>query len=240
MSARAILGILGGLGPLAGAHFYRLLIESTAAACDGEHVDVLLDGICTTPDRSAYLLGESDASPLPSLIARAQNLVAQGATLLAIPCNTAHVFYGTLRRASSVPILHIAVEAVDALHRAGIGRVGLLCTRGTRRSGLYDRLFAGVGIGCIYPAPSEQAVLDALIYRDLKGGVAPSAAQIAPFLHTLLAQDCDCVLLACTELSLCYNRGAEFARCYDALTLLARRCVTACGATLSYDVEVTR
>ena len=239
MSARACLGILGGLGPLAGAHFYRRIIELTDATCDVEHIDVLLDGHCATPDRSAYLTGESDRSPLPDLLARSKRLCAQGVSCLAMPCNTAHAFYCELCRALPIPFLHIAVEATDALCRVGACSVGILCTRGTRESGLYDSLCGGLGIGCIYPDEAEQTALDALIFWHLKAGQAPSPDLLLPFFPALRARGAQKILLACTELSLCYREEAAPPDCVDALTVLARRCVLACGGRLFSKKEVS-
>ena len=62
------LGVLGGLGPLAGAAFYRRLIERTDAALDAEHISVILSGNTQIPDRTAYLLGESDENPILNII----------------------------------------------------------------------------------------------------------------------------------------------------------------------------
>lgn len=36
------VGIIGGVGPLAGAHFYRRLVELTPAGRDEEHIPVVL------------------------------------------------------------------------------------------------------------------------------------------------------------------------------------------------------
>ena len=39
---RRLLGVLGGMGPLATADFLRKLIELTPAACDQEHVPLIV------------------------------------------------------------------------------------------------------------------------------------------------------------------------------------------------------
>lgn len=46
------LGIIGGMGPLAGCEFYRMLIEATPAQCDQDHFDVILSGHASIPDRT--------------------------------------------------------------------------------------------------------------------------------------------------------------------------------------------
>ena len=37
-----VLGILGGLGPMASVYFYELLTRHTKASCDQDHIDVII------------------------------------------------------------------------------------------------------------------------------------------------------------------------------------------------------
>ena len=60
-----LLGILGGLGPLASAYFYELVIKHTKASCDQDHIDMIISSRATTPDRTAFILGRSHDDPLP-------------------------------------------------------------------------------------------------------------------------------------------------------------------------------
>ena len=61
-------GIIGGLGPMASVYFYEMITEHTLAKCDQDHIDLLLTSRATTPDRTAYILGQSDENPLPVMI----------------------------------------------------------------------------------------------------------------------------------------------------------------------------
>ena len=91
-----VLGILGGLGPMSTVYFYQMLTEHTPAQCDQDHLDIVISSRATTPDRTAYILGESEDDPFAQMERDAEMLVQYGATLLAIPCNTAHYFYDRL------------------------------------------------------------------------------------------------------------------------------------------------
>ena len=59
-----VLGVLGGLGPAASVYFYDMLTTHTAASCDQDHLDIILSSRATTPDRTAYIIGDSDENPL--------------------------------------------------------------------------------------------------------------------------------------------------------------------------------
>ena len=65
---RQLLGILGGLGPMASAYFYELITEHTAAACDQDHIDIIINSHASTPDRSAFITGRSDEDPLAVMV----------------------------------------------------------------------------------------------------------------------------------------------------------------------------
>ncbi len=229
-NAGRVLGILGALGPMCGAEFYKRVISFTDAASDTDHISVLLDGATTTPDRSAFLCHKSEQNPCGDLLLRARRLVMAGAELIAIPCNTAHSFYRDIASALSVPILHIITEAAIEAMEHGARVAGILGTCGTRKQGLYEQAFASLGVRCVYPSDLWQKKLDALILK-IKAGAVPKSADLAPFLRHLRAQGCDRIILGCTELSLCQK--GESADVTDSLSALARRCVVACGKSLS-------
>ena len=61
------LGILGGMGPLAGAYFFLRFSQLTAAQRDDGHPEVVLYSASGIPDRTAWLTGRGE-SPLPALL----------------------------------------------------------------------------------------------------------------------------------------------------------------------------
>ena len=59
------------------------------------------------------------------------SLVHYGATVLAIPCNTAHYFYDRLAEALPVPVLNMPRLTVADAKAAGCTKLGILATDGT-------------------------------------------------------------------------------------------------------------
>ena len=74
MKKSKLLGILGGLGPLATAYFYELVTALTSAECDQDHIDMVISSRASTPDRSAFILGKSQDDPLPIMVEEAKKL----------------------------------------------------------------------------------------------------------------------------------------------------------------------
>src|SRR5204862_453702 len=115
-----IVGILGGMGPLATADLYRKIILATPAGRDQDHLHVIIDADPSVPDRSAALRGEAP-DPTPWLLRGARRLEAAGAAFIAVPCNTAHAFLPALRPQLAIPIL-ATIEEFAALDLR-VGRV---------------------------------------------------------------------------------------------------------------------
>lgn len=244
-----VLGVLGGCGPAAGAHFYTRLIELTDATADREHIDVLLTGRATTPDRTAALTG-GGVSPAACLVADAHFLAAGGADLLVLLCHTAHAYLSELRAAVRVPILDMVSLVVDTAAAQGITRLGILSTEGTRRARLYERAAAEYGMRILYPpAPAWEGV-QTLIYGYLKQGRGDGGAALRTACAALAAGGCEGISLSCTELSLpAAGAPARLFRwsappgalcrlpLYDPIELLCRRVIPLCGKKLKAEKE---
>lgn len=193
------LGVVGGVGPLAVAHFYQRLIQLTAAAEDDAHLEVVLVAE-RVPSRIAHLSGQGP-SPVPALLRAARHLEAARVDAVVIPSATTHAYRDDIARAVAVPILDLLTEVGHALAQQGRRRPVLLATAPTVRLGLYE---AGLAAGTValYPPPAVQRDIDAMI-DDVKRG-APTGP-LRDRLGALLAAQPwpaggDCVVLACTEL----------------------------------------
>ena len=150
------LGILGGLGPAASVYFYQLITRHTEALCDQDHLDIVLISKASIPDRTDYILGKSEESPLPAMTEGVKKLAEAGAQMIAVPCNTAHYFYDEIERFSPVPILNIVKETVSLAKSIGIRKLGIMATAGTVLSGTYQKVCASLGVEPVLPCEASQ------------------------------------------------------------------------------------
>jgi aspartate racemase len=224
-----VIGVLGGMGPLATADFYEKLIAQTPATRDQEHIPVVIYAVPQVPDRTVALL-DGGASPLPALLAGVRTLVGAGARTIAIPCHTAHAWYDDLAAASPVPIIHIAdAAAAAAMRLAGRGaRLGLIATAGTLAAGFYPRRLAAHGFECA--APTEAEMRDFVtpgIGKVKAGAVEDGGRMVERVVTALLERGAGAVVLACTETPVALDRiqSGVRARCVDATAALAGACV---------------
>jgi len=221
-----MLGVIGGMGPLATADFFRKLIDATPARDDDEHIPVLIHSVPQIPSRPAAIL-RGGPSPLPALIRARDCLLDAGATMLAMPCNTAHHWYDDLVAGSTVPFVHI-VDAVAGLLPAGARELGIVATRATLRARVFEQRLAGRGIALSAPddATYDRAVQPA-IDAVKRGATEEGGRLLEPVIAAVLARGAAAVVLACTELPIALDAIASplRARCIDSNDALARACV---------------
>ncbi|MBQ3229627.1 MAG: amino acid racemase [Clostridia bacterium] len=233
----ALLGVIGGLGPLATAYFMELITVMTDAEKDQQHLKMVIYSDPEIPDRTDYILGKSDKSPLPGFASAGKALQSLGCDVLAIPCITAHCFHEQIEAASGVETLHAIRDTALLLKQAGIKKAGLMATDGTVQSRVFQNELEKNGIEVVLPSESAQKDVMALIYRDIKCGRAPDMDAFFRVKSELSANGAQAVLLGCTELSL-IKRSNDTGKCIlDVMEVLARSAILKCGKPLRTEYE---
>ncbi len=222
-----ILGIIGGMGPMASAYLVERITALTRAARDADHIELLLYSRPSIPDRTKAILAGAP-SPLPLIQSTARALCEAGAGVLAMPCITAHAYYDELAAALPVPLLHMPRETAREVAARGEARAGILATDGTVKAGVLTAALEEYGVTPILPSPRAQAAVMSLIYDDIKAGRAPDMAKFALAAEELRGAGAGVILLGCTELSLLprENRAPDI---LDPIDILARAAILACG-----------
>ena len=229
-----VLGIIGGMGPYTDGEFISLLRRHTRAENDREHIPLLLDGNCARPDRTDFLCNNGE-SPLPSMLSSLQRLQDCGASVIAIPCNTAHFFISELKRAakSSVIVIDMADEVCKVCKKRGFRSVTVLATLGTHQAEIYSSKLRNYGISEAKQSVAElsRAQNEIELIKSGKSHSVRSAVEKA-------LRVSDGVIIGCTELSIsvindslprndCLSR-----RIADSMSILASTCIKLCEKTL--------
>lgn len=228
MGKSPLLGILGGLGPMSTAYFYEMIIEHTYAQCDQDHIDIVISSAATTPDRTGYIVGTSKENPSVRMIDEAQKLVAFGAGVIAIPCNTAHYFYKDIQDHVSVPIINIIEETVKYCDTLGMKKIGIMATDGTVLTNTYQQTANEYGIECYVPSAQTQQLVMDIIYGSVKQGKDVDMQSFFKIADELKSKGCQRIILGCTELSLIKKNNKLDSFYIDALEVLALRSIVYC------------
>lgn len=201
-----VLGILGGLGPYATLAFLNELVELTPAKSEQDHIPIRIEWRPDTPNRQDYFNGSGE-DPWPALFAAYSRLAhGDGACdLIAMPCNTTHVWHERLRASSDVPFVHIADCAADALDRqaGNVTNVAVLGTRETMRFAIYEGALKERGMQASYPDGAAQELLAQKVIPLAKAGRFVAAASAMQNVISAVHSDgADAIILACTEMPL--------------------------------------
>ena len=209
-----VVGILGGMGPAAGADFVRLFVDACA-----QHMRTVGEPVrdqafpehwlaqVPVPDRSGALdrVDEGAHQPLEPMLQALGRLAALGSRAVAIACNTAHAWHGVLQqRFPEIELLHVAREVAAQLAAQGETQVALMATEGTYRVRLYEQALADAGLQCHLPLPEERALVMRGIYEGVKAGDLPFAqACFADVALRLAERHGDvAIVMGCTEVPL--------------------------------------
>ncbi|MSD83956.1 amino acid racemase [Lactobacillus curvatus] len=221
--------ILGGMGPAATETFVHLINELTPAKKDQDYLNYVVFNHAEIPDRTAYILDNSQENPLPVMLKdiRQMNLLAP--KFMVMTCNTAHYFYDELQAEANFDIIHMPRETVKHMQQTipGLKKIGVLSTTGTRQAGIYQKAIAAFGLESVVPNQELQDMTMSLIYDDIKATGEFSHAKYQQIVDTMLTDyDCDAVILGCTELSVAQ---AEFPlypdKVIDPMTVVAQNIV---------------
>lgn len=225
-----VIGIIGGMGPMATCDLMEKIIRATDASCDQEHVRICVDNNTVIPDRTKALL-HGGKDPVPEIVKSGQRLEQMGAQVLIMGCNTAHCFYDQIVPHLQVPLLNMIEETAKYLSKNGVKRAGILATDGTCQSHVYDRAFAKAGLEAVYPSPENQKIVMRLIYDYVKAGNEHiEELPIQNIVDEMRQLGAEKMVLGCTELPLAFAKLGLSQMTVDPTQVLAHSALAAVGA----------
>jgi aspartate racemase len=235
------IGVIGGVGPYAGIDLVKKIFDHTQATRDQEHIDLYLTSCPSLiPDRTEYLL-RGGADPAEGIYACFDKLARMGATVVVIPCNTAHApaIYGRVYKRAlaafpQVRFLNMIEETchyIATLFPAG-AEIGLMATLGTHGVGLYrDYLSKYPFLHLLEPDEDGRKRVHQAIYDRSFGikAISPVSQTATDLLLTearkLVAQGAKALILGCTELPLAIHDGMVDCQLVDPTDTVAKAAV---------------
>jgi aspartate racemase len=228
IEGKSVLGVVGGLGPLASAEFLRTMYEQSLGDLEQESPVVIVYSDPTFPDRTeAFLAGNSDPV-LAQLIHVIERLLEAGATDVVFCCMTIHYLLPRLplrlrERVISLP--DIIFEHIAHTRKRHL----LISSSGTRKLGLFENHEQWTMAQPYIVLPDEEdqnRIHRNLIYPIKKN---PDIRTLFPLLKLMLNKyGVDSFIAGCSEVHLLAkhflrsgNHALEY-RCIDPLATLAR------------------
>lgn len=186
------IGIIGGAGPLAGAFLLEriLFLSGKKYGCyrDSDFPKVFLISF----PFSEMLCPNMDVAKLRKELSQClEQLRKNGASVLAIACNTLHAFLDEKEAQSDlVHLPRTLAEEVSLINEPLV-----FCTSTSIRFGLHKQFFP-----CAYPDVETQQEVDGIIDQILKG--VDRSVILGKIEKLLQKQPASTIILGCTELSL--------------------------------------
>lgn len=221
-----ILGIVGGMGPLATCELFRKIIGFTDADKDQEHLHIIIDNNTKIPDRTDYILGKGE-DPRTELIRSIIKLETMGVDYIAIPCNTAHYFYDDIVRYTKVKILNMIYETANFLKEKNPKDKDylLLSTEGTYKAEVYEKTFNSLGLDVLIPNDEDKKTIMKWIYGVKSSEFNVSLGEFESLVNKYMKNKDIPIIIGCTELSVLVERIGLTKKYFDPMTILAKRCV---------------
>jgi len=219
-----VIGILGGMGPLATADLFRRIVERTPAKRDQDHPRIIIYNNPKIPDRTAFILGNGE-DPRPELIASARKLEEWGADFIIMPCNTAHFFAETIQKAIRIPLVSMIEETAKVVREMGIKKVGLLATDGTIKGLVYHRALLKYGVQIAVPNKADQEKVMRAIYAGVKAGNLELGRRLLIEVAKRLERRSDGIIAGCTEVSVALKPEDLSVPLIDPMDVIAEKTV---------------
>ncbi|RAP73497.1 aspartate racemase [Paenibacillus montanisoli] len=228
MEHKRRLGVLGGMGPKATSVFIDQIIESTVADRDQDHIDMVILNHASLPDRTHVILENCPEQFLRAIEKDIRLLEYAEVANIAIPCNTAHYYVNEMQQMTKIPIINMVEETMKVIHEAygDDCKVGILATNGTLHSGIYSESARKYNMVPHLPSDPVQQQIMNIIYRDIKRGVQIDPKELESIIQHLIEDDgCQCIIIACTELSIIPLSGEAKQHCVDAMDVLVKKSI---------------
>jgi aspartate racemase len=197
------IGIIGGLGPRASAHFYRLLVDLCSkeygATRDNQYPFILLASL------SSIGLGEKGVIDSEALLRDMDEVIhlfdSCGIETVVIACNTAYVYRNWLFRRLHQRLVDLPATTALSIRKLGGETAVLLSGEEVRRDRVFEEACSRHGVRLAYPSTELQLLIDRWIWQVMAG------IHLARTMHEMLeiaealSREHDVVLLGCSELS---------------------------------------
>lgn len=196
-------GVIGvvGVAPWATIDFLQSLYAQVSADKDWHYPRAITDINTKIPSRGRFLeLAERDPSPF--IRASIQELVTMGATVVVVPCNTAHILYDRWQRGSSVSVPSIIEATVAGIAACKVRKVAVLASAAIAKYQIYNSALEKAGLETVHLSTQQQDIITATITQIKTNGQPEynTLQLIDTLLWQLTQQGADGVILGCTEL----------------------------------------
>jgi aspartate racemase len=217
------IGIVACSAPGAALCYRTICAEGAALFGPHRHPEISMHSLALAD--YVDCLDRADMAGVAELMLfSARKLAAIGADFLICPDNTIHQAFALVEPHSPKPWLHIAQVVADRAAELGFKRLGLTGTRWLVDSEVYPEKLRANNLQFERPGNIEREEMNRIIMQELVYDTI-NPASVAYFQSVVMGfkrQQCDAVILGCTEIPLILGDANSALPTLDSTRLLAR------------------
>lgn len=214
------IGILAGMGPKSTGPFIDEVVaqfqQMTGAKNDIDFPPMLIYSLPTP----FYSDRPIDHAVMQKTICEGlKRLESSSVSFIAIPCNTAHIYFDALKKCIRIPLLNMVDLTVSSIPSTA-KKVTILGTAPTIASEIYQKALKQKKLECVLN-PHWQKQIDQILVH-IKTEKNPSVHLLDPLFKEFKAAQIDTLLLVCTDLNVIFKNANCPFQIVDSSKSLAR------------------
>jgi aspartate racemase len=220
------IGIIGCSAEGAALCYKTICIEAQEKLFKYRHPEITMH----TPPLADYMqhIWNGNWEGVAELMLISAKIVANaGADFAICPDNTIHQGYDLMISKSPIPWLHIAIVVGEEAKRKKYKHLGILGTKYLMNSPVYPNALKKFRINSEIPDTTDQEKVDRIIFEELVNGIftEESRKELNKIIQKFAKNNCDAVVLGCTEIPLLVNPSDCPLPTLDSTRLLARAAI---------------
>jgi aspartate racemase len=213
------IGLIGGMSWESTVEYYKVINKEVNRRLGRLHsAKIVLYSVDFDPvERSMSKERWDETSKI--LSPAAAKLMSAGADCVLLCTNTMHMNADDIRRAVSIPFIHIADATAKVVAKAGCKKAALLGTKITMEKDFLKKEFINNGIDIITPDSQDMEFIHNAIFAELVKGVMKDDTRdmMLQILDSLHDRGADCAILGCTELGMILKQKDAPLKLFDTM-----------------------
>ncbi len=199
------IGILAGMGPRSTAPFIDLVVSECQLQYEAKYDEEFPKMMIYSLPTPFFIDRPINHDLMKKTITKGlQELESTGVNFIAVPCNTAHIYYNELKASVQVPLLNIVEETLKNLPVVS-QRVTLFSTSSTFESDIYQKGIQKAGHKFIFKQEWQSAINNLIQCIKTNKNDDQNKRLWENLINQVNQEFVDYIIIACTDLNVVAN-----------------------------------
>lgn len=216
-----LIGILAGMGPRSTSPFIDLVIDECQTQYDAKYDEEFPKMLIYSLPTPFYIDRPINHELMKkTIIEGLKKLESTGVSFIAMPCNSAHIYFEELKESIDIPLLNIVEETMRNLPTAS-QKVTLFSTNSTFDSNIYQNGIINAGHEFVFKDEWQQKLNNLILNIKSDKDNAQNVEIWNELIEDLKNESVDNIVLACTDLNVILKKVQPSLKIIDSAKCLA-------------------